>query len=457
MSRYDAVIIGTGQAGPTLASKLTSAGMRVAIVERDRFGGTCVNYGCTPTKSLVASARAVHVVRNAQTHGIDLGSPFRVDLSRIQARKDEIVAKSRDGLESWLRNMDGLDVVDGSAQFVGPREVQVDDRRLEGERIFINVGTRPRIPDLPGIGSTPYLTSSDLLQLKELPDHLIVVGGGYIALEFAQMFRRFGSEVTVIEMKDRLLPREDSDVCAALTEVLTSEGIDIRTNSECVELETVEAGIQVRLDCDEPKATVTGTHVLLAVGRVPNTDSLGLDAAGLSTDRRGYIEVDDHLRTSVDGIWALGDVNGRGGFTHTSFNDHEIVADQVLGEGSRSVQDRILAYALYTDPPFARVGISETEARKRKEETLIAKMPMNKVSRAVEMGETHGFLKALVDAKSKRILGFTALGVSGDEVVHSALDVMYADRPYTVIERAVHIHPTVSELIPTLLGSLEPM
>ena len=454
---YDAIVIGTGQAGPSLAAALAGAGMRTAIVERKRFGGTCVNVGCIPTKALVASARAAHVARRGAEYGVVIDGGISVDMARVKARKDAIAGKSEQGLERWLRSLANGTVYQGHARFESAHRVRVGEELLEAERIFINVGARAFVPPFAGLDQVDYLTNSTILDLETLPEHLIIVGGGYIGLEFAQMYRRFGSEVTLIETGDRLIKRESPDISAAVTGILEAEGIGVRMNAECIGVEARGDAVVARVDCDTGAPEVVGSHLLLAVGRRPNTDDLGLDTAGIEVDARGLIPVDDRLATSVPGVWALGECNGRGAFTHTAYNDYEIVAANLLHDDPRSVADRIDCYALYIDPPLGRVGMTEQQVRDSGRQALIATRAMTRVGRAVEKGETQGFMKVLVDADSKRILGAAILGVGGDEVIHSILDVMYADAPYTVIQRAVHIHPTVAELIPTMLADLKPL
>jgi len=454
---YDAIIIGTGQAGPSLAARLAKAGLKVAIVERKLFGGTCVNTGCIPTKTMVASAYAARMVRRAAEFGVDAGA-CTVDMRRVKARKDAVSGKSRTGLESWLKNMDKCTVYEGHARFESPREVSVGPERLTAERIFINVGGRAAVPQLPGLAQVPWLTNSSMMNVDFLPKHLIIVGGSYIGLEFGQMFRRFGSEVTILEMGPRLVGREDEDIGEAILQILQGEGIDVRLNAKCIGFSRRGEEIVAHADCAEGSPEISGgSHVLLAVGRRPNTDDLGLAAAGVAVDAHGYITVDDQLRTSAPGIWALGDCNGKGGFTHTSYNDFEIVAANLLDNDPRRVSDRIPAYAVYIDPPLGRAGMTEAEVRNSGRRALLGRRPMTKVGRAVEKGESQGFMKILVDAQSNRILGAAILGTGGDEAIHSILDVMYAKAPYTTIQRAVHIHPTVSELIPTMLGELQPL
>jgi pyruvate/2-oxoglutarate dehydrogenase complex dihydrolipoamide dehydrogenase (E3) component len=454
---YDAIIIGTGQAGPTLASRLAAAGMKVAIVERKLFGGTCVNTGCIPTKAMVASAYAARMARRAADFGVQLEGGLHVDMRRVKARKDAISGQSRTGLETWLKKMENCTVHEGHARFQSPHEVQVGADTLTAGRIFINVGGRATVPQMPGLDQVPYLNNSSMMGVDYLPQRLIIVGGSYIGLEFGQMFRRFGSEVTIVEMSPRLVQHEDEDVSTAIREIVEGEGIDVRVNAKCIGFSRRGEEIVAQVDCTEDAPEVTGTHLLLAVGRRPNTDDLGLENAGVAVDQRGYIRVDDQLSTNVQGIWALGDCNGKGGFTHTAYNDFEIVAANLLDNDPRRVSDRILAYALYIDPPLGRAGLTETEVRKSGQPALIGKRPMTKVGRAVEKGETQGFMKILVDVESKRILGAAILGTGGDEAIHCVLDVMYAKAPYTVMQRAMHIHPTVSELIPTMLGDLQPL
>ena len=454
---HDAIIIGTGQAGPSLARRLAGSGMKVAIVERGRFGGTCVNTGCTPTKTLVASAYAAHMARRGADYGFTTGGAVTVDMKRVKARKDHVVGLSNHGIERSLKGLENCRVYEGHAHFVSPREVEVGAEILSADRIFINVGGRAAAPEIPGLDGIDYLTNSSMMDVDFLPRHLLVLGGSYVGLEFGQMYRRFGSEVTIVEIGPRLIPREDEDVSEAVAAFLQREGIDLRTNAKCLGVSRRDGEIVMTLDCDQGAPEVSGSHLLVAAGRRPNTDDLGLERAGVKQDARGYIEVDDELRTSVPGIWALGDCNGRGAFTHTAYNDFEIVAANLLDGDRRRVSDRIPAYALYTDPPLGRAGMSEAEVRKSGRRTLVGKIAMEDVSRAFEKGETEGFMKMLVDADSKEILGASFLGTSGDEAIHCVLDTMYAKAPYTVLQRAVHIHPTVAEFIPTLLGDLSPL
>ena len=456
MSRFDAIIIGAGQAGPPLASRLTRAGMTVAMVERKLFGGTCVNTGCMPTKTLVASAYAAHVARRGADYGIVSDGAIHVDMVRVKARADAVSANGRAGVEKWLRGMAGCRVLQGHARFEAPDTVRVGDELLAAPRLFINVGGRAIVPDFPRIGEVSYLTNTSILALDRSPKHLVIVGGSYIGLEFAQMFRRFGTAVTVVEKTPRLIGREDADVSEAIRDILLGEGISVRTGAECIAVVPHEEGVAVGVDCLEGAPTIVGSHVLLAVGRRPNTDDLGLDRAGVETDARGYITVDDTLATNVPGIWALGDCNGRGAFTHTSYNDFEIVAANLLDGEHRRVSDRIPAYALYIDPPLGRVGITVDQARAQGRPLLIGTRPMSRVGRAIEKGETLGFMKVVADAETRKILGAAILGTGGDEAIHGVLDMMNAGVTYDVLERAVPIHPTVSELIPTLLSEMRP-
>ncbi len=456
-TQFDAIIIGTGQAGPSLAQRMTAQGLKTAIIERKLFGGTCVNVGCTPTKSLVASARAAHMARRAADFGVTIDGSIDVDMRRVKARKDAIVKQSNTGVTNWLRTMENLTVYEGHARFEDEKTVRVNGERLEADRIVINVGGRPVVPDMPGIDQVDYMTSSDILNVDFLPEHLIIVGGSYIGLEFAQMYRRFGSHVTVVEMGERLIGREDDDVSATVGEILQAEGIEIRLKANCIGLAERDGGVTVTASCETGPEEIAGSHVLLAVGRRPNTDDLGLEVAGIKTDARGYIVVDDQLSTNVQGIWALGDVNGRGAFTHTAYNDYEILAANMFDNDSRRVSDRIATYGLFIDPPLGRIGMTETQVRQSGHKALMGKMMMERVGRARERSETQGFMKVLIDAETEKILGAAILGIGGDEVIHLLTDVMYAGASYKVIQRATHIHPTISELVPTLLGDLQPL
>jgi pyruvate/2-oxoglutarate dehydrogenase complex dihydrolipoamide dehydrogenase (E3) component len=455
--QFDTIIIGAGQAGPSLANRLTAAGMTVAFVERGQFGGTCVNNGCMPTKTLVASAYAAHLARRGEDYGVISNGPVRLNMHRVRQRAATVSTNAREGLEKWLGSMAGCTIIRGHARFEGPHIVRVGDELLTAPRIFIDVGGRPVLPDMPGIAAVPYLTNISILELERVPEHLVVVGGSYIGLEFGQMYRRFGAEVTVIEMNARLVSREDADVSDSIRSILEAEGIQVRTSAECIGFTPAKSGIMVKVDCKEGSPQVLASDVLLAVGRRPNTDDLGLDRAGVVTDARGYIVVDEGLQTSVPGIWALGDCNGRGAFTHTAYNDFEIVAANLLNGEKRRVSDRIAGYALYVDPPLGRVGMTETQARATGRPLLTASLPMARVGRAVEKGETQGLMKIVADADTKQILGAAILGTGGDEAIHGILDAVNAATPYDRLQWAVPIHPTVSEFIPTLIGGLKPI
>jgi pyruvate/2-oxoglutarate dehydrogenase complex dihydrolipoamide dehydrogenase (E3) component len=454
--KYDAIVIGAGQAGPFLAARFAGAGKSVAIIERHLFGGTCINAGCTPTKTLIASARIAYDARRANCYGIELPTAsVVVNMRAVQARKRRVVDASKAGLESWIRGMQNCTVYQGHARFESARSVSVDGQVLTSEQIFINVGGRPRIPAFPGMDNVASLTSTSLLELEELPAHLVIVGGSYVGLEFAQMYRRFGSDVTVIEKQPRLLSHEDLEVAAAIQSALEAEGIQIRLGAECIELAQHAGSVTANVQCLEGSPQITGSHVLIAVGRMPNTDDLSLEKAGVETDHTGYIKVDDELRTNVPGIWALGDCNGKGAFTHTAYNDYEIVAANLFeGNLRRRLSDRIPCYALFVDPPLGRVGLTERDALAQGHAIRIGSRPMTRVARATEKGETRGLMKVVVDARSNLILGASILGVGADEAIHSIIDVMAAKVPYTTLQNTVHIHPTVSELIPTVLGEL---
>lgn len=455
---FDAIIIGAGQAGPPLAERMSQAGWRVAVIERSRVGGTCVNTGCIPTKAMVASAHAAWVVQHAQRWGVRVPPGAEVDLAAVLARKDRISGKSRHSVDQWLRGMRQVELIMGHAQFEDDHTVRVGERRLQAERIFLNVGGRPAQPGVEGLDQVPWLTNASIMQLDRLPRHLVVVGGSYIGLEFAQMFRRFGAEVTVVQRGAQLVPREDPDVAQALQQLLEGEGIAIRTGAECVRLAPARDEIAVEVNCKDGEPRLLGSHVLIATGRQPNTHDLGLDRAGVAVDARGYVQVNDQLQTNKPHIWALGDCNGRGAFTHTAWNDFEVLADNLFNGTQRSIKDRLVTYALYTDPPLARIGLSEQEVRKSGRPALIGTRPMTRVGRAVEKGEDAGFIKLIVDAETRALVSATLFGVDGDEAIQSLLDVMAARRPYTeILTGGVRIHPTVSELLPTVLQSLKPM
>ncbi|MCX2934482.1 FAD-containing oxidoreductase [Mycobacterium sp. CVI_P3] len=454
MTKFDAIIVGAGQAGPSLAGRLTAAGQTVAVVERKFVGGTCVNSGCIPTKTLVASAHTAHTARRGADYGVSTGE-VSVDMAKVKARKDGIVLGDRSGVESWLESMAGCTLIRGHARFTDPHTLTVGDRVLHADRIFLNVGGRAVAPDLPGLSEIDYLTNVGILELDTLPEHLVVIGGSYIGLEFAQMYRRFGARVTVLQRGPRLTPREDEDVSAAIEDILTAEGITVVTGADSLHFSKRDNGFDVTPV--DGAAPIAGSHLLVAVGRRPNTDDLGLELAGVEVDGRGYIVVDDQLRTSAEHIWAMGDCNGKGAFTHTSYNDYEIVAANLLDDDPRRVSDRVPTYALYIDPPLGRAGMTVAQVRASGRRALVGKRPMTRVGRAVEKGETQGFMQIVVDADTEEILGAAILGVGGDEVIHSILDIMSAKKPYTAISRTMHIHPTVSELVPTMLQEMTPL
>ncbi len=455
---FDAIVIGAGQAGPSLAVRLAASGLKTALIERTHLGGTCVNDGCIPTKTLVASARAAHVARRGAEFGVIVPGPVSVDMKAVKARKDAVVAQSVNGLTDWLTGTANLSLVSGTARFTGPHDLDVDGRALHAPKIFINVGGHATLPDWPGMADVPVLTNTSMMQLDVLPDHLLIVGGSYIGLEFAQIYRRFGSKVTVIEHGDRLISREDPEVSKEVQAILEREGVEFVLSARAATVSKSADGlICVTLSSAGDARSLKGSHMLAAVGRKPNTEGLGLESAGVECDTRGFIKTDEHLRTNIEGVWALGDVNGRGAFTHTSYNDFEIVAANLFDNEPRRTSDRIAAYALFIDPPLGRVGQTEAEVRATGRPALVGMMPMSRVGRARERGETQGFMKVLVDTQTERILGAALLGIEGDEVVHLLLDAMAAGVSYKAIHRTMHIHPTVSELIPTLLGSLKPL
>jgi pyruvate/2-oxoglutarate dehydrogenase complex dihydrolipoamide dehydrogenase (E3) component len=451
MTNHDAIIIGAGQAASPLAVKLANAGMKVAIIERHLFGGTCVNTGCIPTKTLIASAYAAHITRQANEFGVVINGSIDVDMKKVKARMDKVRQKYQSDIEPWLQGTQNCTIYKGTASFENAHTVRVNNELLEAKLIFINVGGRAVIPPMPGIDQIKYLTNSSMMDIDELPEHLIIVGGSYVGLEFAQMYRRFGSKVSVIEKMDRLILREDQDISEAVKAILENEGVNIHLKSECIAFEKRGDKIVAKLHCDDPSKEVIGSHLLMAVGRRPNTDDLGLAKAGIKADAQGYIIVDDQLQTNIPGIYALGDVNRKGAFTHTAYNDYEIVAGNLLNKENRRVSDRITTYSLFIDPALGRAGLTEEQVRQSGREALIAKFPMSRVKRAVIKNEAQGFMKILIDAKTKQILGAAVLGVEGDEIIHSILDVMYARAPYTLLAQAMHIHPTVSELIPYML------
>jgi pyruvate/2-oxoglutarate dehydrogenase complex dihydrolipoamide dehydrogenase (E3) component len=454
MKKYDAIIIGSGQAGTPLAFRIASENKKVAFIEKEHFGGTCLNEGCTPTKTYVASARRMFDAQNGESMGISIPEGATANLSRIKSRKDDLISKTVDGLTQALVDNNNIDLFNGTAYFSGSKTVIVDGEELEGDKIFINAGARARVPN--GFEEVDFLTNKEILQLEKIPEHLIIVGGSYIGLEFGQIFRRFGSKVTVIEKNSRIINREDDEVSETINEILDGEGIQFRLNATCMSGTQDENGtITVKVDCAQGSPEITGSHLLLAVGRVSNTDTLNLKAAGIKADERGFIQVNDHLETNVPGIYALGDCNGKGAFTHTSYNDYEIVAENLYDGKDRKVSDRIMTYGLFIDPPLGRAGMTVAQVIASGRNYKVGYRKMEDVARAREKGETAGFMSVIIDSDTDRIIGASILGIGGDEIISGILNVMYADKPYTVIRDSVQVHPTVSELIPTMLESIK--
>jgi pyruvate/2-oxoglutarate dehydrogenase complex dihydrolipoamide dehydrogenase (E3) component len=451
---FDAIIVGTGQAAPALAHRLTAAGLTVAVIERGLVGGTCVNAGCTPTKAMVASAYVARLAARAAEFGVNLPGPPQVDFAKVKERVKAIVDADRTGLEEWMEGMPGCRLIRGHARFEGPRMIRVGDERFTAGRIFLNVGGRAFVPEISGLADVDFLTNIEILALNEVPNHLVVIGGSYIGLEFAQMFRRFGAKVTIVERGDRLIAREDEEVSAQIKAILEAEGVVVRLGAECISVQGRVDGIAVGVNGPTEDTDVVGSHLLVAVGRVPNTDTLDLARAGIVADAAGYIIVDDQLRTNVEGIWALGDCNGRGAFTHTAYNDYEVVAANLLDGATRSVADRIPAYALFIDPPLGRVGMTVSQAHRAGHKVRVGVRPMTRVARAVEKGESQGSMRIVVDAESDQILGAAILGPGGDEAIHAVVSMMSAGAPSSRLAQTMAIHPTVSELIPTILGEL---
>ncbi len=461
MKRYDTIIIGTGQSGPPLARALAEKGQKVAIAEGHRIGGSCVNYGCIPTKTIIASARAAHMARRGADFGVKTG-PVEIDFARVMERKTERVHSAHSGLADWLRNTDDIDLYEVYAGFEGTEggfhRVRVGDEVIEAPHVYVNTGTRANIPPIPGLDTVDYMDNEKILALEALPEHLVIIGGSYIGLEMGQAFRRFGSKVTIIEASASIISREDEDIRQIIAEVLTDEGITLLTERKVTETSQADSG-QISITMEKPdggREVVTGSHLLVAVGRLPNTPKLNLESVGVEMDKKEFIVVDDHLQTSVPGIWALGDVNGRGAFTHTSYQDYEIALDNING-GTRSLKERIMAYALYIDPPLGRVGMSEHEARESGRPVLMATKPMSSIGRALEQAETYGMIKLLVDAETEQFLGAAVLGYHGDDVIQIISYFMYTGASYKVMQNALPIHPTIGEFLPTILGELQPL
>lgn len=450
MKTFDHIILGTGQATGTLLGKLIPTGDSIAVIEGNKVGGSCVNYGCTPTKTLVASAKAIYTARRGDFYGFSTGD-ISVNYARVRERMNKIRNGSSEGLEKWMNDTENVTLFKEWGKFTGPKTIQVGEEEIEGEKIYINTGTRPFAPPVEGLINVPWLDSAGLLDLKELPDHLVILGGGYIGVEFSQVFRRFGSRVTVIQRGDQLMPREDRDVAESIQKFLEDEGIEILLNANAESVSGDENEVVVTLNGGKQ---ITGSHLLVATGRTPNSDTINPKAAGIKTDGRGFIKVDDYCRTGVDGVFAVGDVNGEGAFTHTSVNDAEIVLDHLNG-GNRAISKRTTIYGLFTDPPLGRVGMSEKEAIAAGKKVLKATKPMSKISRAKEMGETNGFAKLLVDAETDLVLGASVLGPGGDEIINMFAAIMHSNIPCREYRRVVLVHPTVSELMPWVLDGLE--
>lgn len=450
MPHFDYVIIGSGQALGTLLGYLGTTGESIAIIEGDRVGGTCVNTGCTPTKALVASAKVAHTVRRASEYGIQT-SAIGVDFAAVRARMNGI--RDNRGMVSWIEGMKDVTLIRGWAEFDGPRSVRVGDDQITGGQIYINAGTHPRTPDVPGLDGVPWLDNARLLDLEELPEHLIILGGSYIGLEFGQIFRRFGARVSIIERGTRLVGREDDDVSDAVREILEGEGIEVLLDAGVVRVDPADRGVSLTVSQSGEERTIEGSHLLVAVGRIPNSGALGLQTAGIEVGERGYIVVDDHCRTTAEGVFALGDINGQGAFTHTSVNDAEIVLDTMRG-GTRTLSQRIVSYGLFIDPALGRVGMTERQAVQSGRTVMTARRAMKRISRAKEMGETQGFAKLIVDADTDQILGASILGPGGDEIINMIAAFMTTGQPCTTFRRSVLAHPTISELMPWILDDL---
>ncbi|HXB57470.1 MAG TPA: mercuric reductase [Vicinamibacteria bacterium] len=458
-ARYDAIVIGAGQAGVPLARALSGAGRRTALVEQDQVGGTCINVGCTPTKTMVASARVAYLARRGSNYGVRTGN-VEVDLLRVRQRKRDLVATFRSGTRHRLESTSGLDLLEGRARFLDPRRLEVhlaegSVRTLTADLIFINSGARPAVPALPGLRGLPFLDSTSIMELEAVPDHLLVLGGGYVGLEFGQMFRRFGSRVTVIHRGPSLLCREDPDVAEEVARILREDGLEVILEAEAREVQAAPGGCQLRLGTPQGERTVTGSHLLVATGRVPNTEELNLAAAGIETEPGGFIRVDERLETTAKGVYALGDVKGGPAFTHIAYDDFRIARTNLLEEGHATTAGRLVPYTVFLDPQLGRVGLSETEARARGHRVRVARLPMSKVARALEVDETRGFMKAVVEADSGRILGAAILGVEGGEVMSVVQMAMMGGLPYTVLREAVFAHPTLAESLNNLFMAMD--
>jgi pyruvate/2-oxoglutarate dehydrogenase complex dihydrolipoamide dehydrogenase (E3) component len=453
MKTYDHILLGTGQATGTLLGKFISDGASIAVIEDSKVGGSCVNFGCTPTKTLVASARAIHQAGRGDFFGFTTGD-IQVNYARVRERMNEVRNNSREGLVEWMHSADKVELIRGRGVFTGPKTIRVGDREISAKNIFINTGTRANVPPIDGIEGVPALDSGALLDLETLPEHLVIIGGGYIGIEFAQIYRRFGSAVTILQREEQLMPGEDRDVAEAIREFLEAEGVKVYLEAETQSVDQLGKHLQFNVQHGDRPITINASHLLIATGRKPNSKNMGLETAGITTDKKGFITVDDYGRTSVDGVYALGDVNGRGAFTHTSVNDAEIVLDHLRG-GERKISDRIPVYALFSDPPLGRVGLTEKAALASGKRVLRSVKPMKEISRAKEMGETRGFAKLLVDAETDLIIGAAILGPGGDEIINMFAAIMHSQIPCHEYRKVVLIHPTVSELMPFVLDGLE--
>jgi len=454
--KYDAIIIGSGQAANPLSNRLADRGWSVALIEKAHLGGTCINTGCTPTKTMVHRAQVAHYARNAARWGVRAGA-VSVDLAQVVAQKNQIVQRFRGGHQKHIEQRPNLHLHKGQARFVSSRQVRVGDELLESEKIFIDAGARPLIPSIPGLDATGYLTNESIMELTDVPEHLIVLGGGYIGLEFGQMFRRFGSEVTVIHQSGQILPREDGEIAAELKKALEAEGIKFLLNARTTRAEKKNGSLALTVEADNSLSTVTGSHLLVATGRQPNSEDLGLEKAGVETDKNGFIKVNSRLETNVPGIWALGDVKGGPAFTHISYNDFQIVYANLVEGRNLSIENRTVPYCVFTDPQLGGVGMTEKEARGKGHKLKIGKAPMSGVARAIERDETAGLMKLVVDAANDKILGASILASEGGELVQILSTLMLGGLPYTLLKGAVYIHPTLAEGFFSLMDDVKPV
>jgi pyruvate/2-oxoglutarate dehydrogenase complex dihydrolipoamide dehydrogenase (E3) component len=452
MKKFDSIVIGSGQAGTPLVFKLANAGQKVAFIEEKHLGGTCLNDGCTPTKAYVASARRMWDAQNGDALGIYIPEGAKVDMKKVKARKDALIKKSVDGIADGLEKNENISFFEGTAEFLGYKEVQINKERVTAENIYINVGARAKVTN--EFKDVDFLTNTSILELEEVPEHLVVIGASYIGLEFGQMFKRFGSKVTIIEQGDQIIHHEDKEVSDTIQKFMKEEGVDFRLDSKCIGAWQDQKGIHVSLNCGNVKEVIKASHLLLAIGRTSNADKLNLEKTGVKIDEHSFIKVNDYLETNVPGIFALGDCNGKGAFTHTAYNDYEIVAQNKFDGKDRKVSDRIVTYGLFVDPPLGRVGMTEKQAEDLGYSVKVARQNMDRVSRAKEKAETNGFMSVIIDTDTDKILGASVLGVGGDEIISSFINIMYANQPYTVIRDSIHPHPTVSELIPTMLEAI---